>query len=90
MSRKKWGGIHSYKALMHLTTAHAEEGAIYRVVAMVENIQKFKNIQKCLPSFKLSNFKLFWQSTHIISMLKNAGNYNYQKSHKSIVRKSNT
>lgn len=71
---------------MHLITAYAEEGAIYRVVAMVENTE----IQKYLPSFKLSNFKLFWQSTHIISMLKNAGNYNYQKSHKSIVRESNT
>lgn len=36
--REKWG-IRSYKALMHLTTAYAEEGAMYRVVAMVENTE---------------------------------------------------
>lgn len=49
MSRKKWGWIRSYKALMHLTTAHAEEGAIYRVVAMVENTE----IQKYTKMFTL-------------------------------------
>lgn len=31
--------MRSYKALMHLTTAYAEEGAMYRVVAMVENTE---------------------------------------------------
>lgn len=49
MSRKKWGGIRSYKAWMHLTTAYAEEGAVYRVVAMVENTE----IQKYTKTFTL-------------------------------------